>query len=204
MQLPTDIWIHEVSTSFPEATFKLLTGVPLGDRALEVGEITTADPEAAGDAVREHPDVVAYDRLYVDEQRIIARYEAVEQQLYEFLGDSSLPPKFPVRFENGAMEFDMIATRDQFELMGAGLDAGGYEYELLSIVEGRNPETLLTERQRECLTVALREGYFHVPRSCTLAEVADQLDVDKSTASETIRRGSARVLEWFLIEGSSR
>jgi predicted DNA binding protein len=30
--------------------------------------------------------------------------------------------------------------------------------------------------------------------------VADRLGVDKSTASETIRRGQARVVEWFLFE----
>lgn len=199
MQLPADIWITDVSTSFPAATFRLLTGVPMGDRALELGEITAANPEEAGDAVEAHPDVVEYERLYVDERRTIAQYEAVEQQLYEFLGDSSLPPEFPVRIENGAMEFDVTATREQFEGIGAGLDASGYEYELLSVVEDRDPETLLTDRQRECLTVALGAGYFQVPRACTLEEVAETIGVDKSTASETIRRGSARVLEWFLV-----
>jgi predicted DNA binding protein len=65
--------------------------------------------------------------------------------------------------------------------------------------DGRAPETLLTDRQRECLRAALRAGYFEVPRECTLADVAEQMGVDKSTASETIRRGSARVLEWFLV-----
>lgn len=199
LQLPADLWISEVSTSFPDATFRLLTGVPMGTTALELGEITASDPEAAGNAVERHPDVVEYDQLYLDDHRTIAQYEAVEQQLYEFLGDSSLPPEFPVRFENGAMEFDVTATRDQFELIGAGLDASGYEYDLLSVVEGRDPETLLTDRQRECLTVALRNGYFRVPRACTLEDVAETIGVDKSTASETIRRGSARVLEWFLV-----
>ena len=43
-------------------------------------------------------------------------------------------------------------------------------------------------------------GYFEVPRDCTLAEVADTLGVDTSTVSETIRRGTARVLEQFFVE----
>lgn len=83
--------------------------------------------------------------------------------------------------------------------MGTALDESDYEYELLSVVEERNPERLLTERQRECLTVAFREGYFEVPRRCTLEDVAEAIGVDKSTASETIRRGSSRVLERFLV-----
>ena len=73
-------------------------------------------------------------------------------------------------------------------------------YELLSVVHrdgtGGGP---LTDRQLECLTVAWRMGYFEVPRGCSLAEVADASDVDTSTVSETVRRGTACVLERFLF-----
>jgi len=204
MALPPDRWIWDVSTSFPEATFRLLTGAPVGDGALELGEIRGPDPRAAAEGVRRHPDVVAYDELHASDQRAIAKYETVEQSLYEFLGESSLPPEFPVTVEDGAMEFDVTATREQFEALGEGLDASGYDYELLSVVEDRDPETLLTERQREVLRVALRHGYFAVPRDCRLADVADAVGVDKSTASETIRRGSGAILEWFLVGDETR
>jgi predicted DNA binding protein len=39
-----------------------------------------------------------------------------------------------------------------------------------------------------------------VPRECTLADVADELGVDTSTASETIRRATARIVDAFLVE----
>jgi predicted DNA binding protein len=97
------------------------------------------------------------------------------------------------------MEFDLTATQEQFEAFGAALDETGRQYELLSLVHTDEDDDLLTDRQRECLQVALRQGYFEVPRECTLAELADELDVDKSTASETVRRGQARVLEEFLV-----
>jgi predicted DNA binding protein len=199
MTLPEDLWVAEVSTSFPDATFRLLTGVPKGDRAIELGEVLADDPEAAAVAIRDHPDVVAYDRLLADDQRAITQYEAEEQRLYQFLWESSLPPEFPIDVENGAMAFDLTATQAQFEAFGEVLDASGLQYELLTVVHTDDEESLLTERQRECLTVAQRRGYFDVPRECTLAELADALDVDKSTASETIRRGTARVLEQFLV-----
>lgn len=199
MELPSDVWVVDVSTSFPSATFRLLTGAPVGGRVLELGEVRASNPEAVADAVEGHPDVISYDQLHIDDEQSIAQYETAERQLYEFLGDSSLPPEFPLTVENGWMEFDVTVSREQFEAIGMRLDASGLEYELLSVVEGRDPEDLLTERQRECLTIALRQGYFEVPRGCTLAEVADQMGVDKSTASETVRRGSARALEWFLV-----
>jgi predicted DNA binding protein len=199
LTLPDDIWVREVSTAFPQATFRLLTGVPKGDRALELGEVRAAAPSQVTEAIRTHPDVTAYDHLYAGEHREIAQYEADEKALYEFLWESSLPPEFPIIVENGRMEFDLTATRAQFEAFGDALDEQDRHYELLSLVHTVEEGDLLTDRQRECLQVALRQGYFEVPRACTLAELADHLDIDKSTASETIRRGQARVLQEFLV-----
>lgn len=196
--LPPDIWVAEISTTYPEATFRLLTGVPRDERALELGEIRADGPDRIAEAVRTHPDIFAYDLVYADDQRSIAQYEVDERGLYEFLWSSSLPPEFPIHVEDGEMTFDVTATREQFEAFGDALDAGDRRYELLSVVHTDDDERLLTDRQRECLTVAQRRGYFEVPRGCTLAEVAAELDVDKSTASETIRRGTARVLAQFL------
>lgn len=199
MGLAETIWINELSTIFPEAMFRLLTGVPKGDRVLELGEVRTDRPAAVTDAIRDHPDITAYDELFVSDRRAIAQYEADEKSLYDFLWESSLPPEFPIVVEDGVMEFDLTATQAQFEAFGTALDERDRHYELLSLVHTDEDERLLTERQRECLQTALRRGYFEVPRECTLAELATELDVDKSTASETIRRGQARVLESFLV-----
>jgi predicted DNA binding protein len=199
LALSADLWVTEVSTSFPDATLRLLTGVPKGDRALELGEVRAENAGTVAEAIRTHPDITAYDQLFVGERRAIAQYEADERGLYEFLWESSLPPEFPIVARNGEMEFDLTATQEQFEAFGAALDETGRQYELLSLVHTDENGDLLTERQRECLHAALRQGYFEVPRACTLADVAAELGVDKSTASETIRRGQARVLEEYLL-----
>lgn len=196
--VPAGVWVAEVSTTYPEATFRLLTGVPMDDRALELGEVRAGDPGPIADAIRTHPDIDAYDLVYADDERSIAQYEVDEQALYDFLLRSSLPPEFPVVVEDGEMTFDVTATREQFEAFGDALDASDRRYELLSVVHTDSDDQLLTDRQRECLSVAQRRGYFEVPRACTLAAVADELGIDKSTASETIRRGTARVLTEFL------
>lgn len=199
MALPSDLWVAELSRDHPQATFRLLTAAPIEDRTVELGEVTGGAVDAIGDAIRDHPDVAAYDRLYRDDERTLARYESTDQRLFAFLGRSSVPPEFPVVVRDGAMEFDLIATRERFEAVGDALDAGGLEYELLSVTGDADPAGLLTDRQRECLAAALREGYYEVPRACTLAELAATLGVDKSTASETLRRGEARVLKRFLV-----
>lgn len=199
MEVPPELWISEVSRSVPDATFRLLTGVPIENRAMELGEVVGEGAQSAADAIRSHPDIVAFDLLYADERRTLAQYESTEQGLYEFLGRSSLPPEFPITVEDGTLEFDLTATREQFETVGTALDASEFEYDLLSVVETGDEDGVLTDRQRECLDVALREGYFEVPRECTLADVATAVGIDKSTASGILRRGERRILERFLL-----
>jgi hypothetical protein len=134
MALSEDIWAAEVSMSFPEATLRLLTGVPKGDRALELGEVRADNPEQVTDEIRRHPDISKYDQLYVDEHRAIGQYEADEKSIYEFLWESSLPPEFPIIVENGKMEFDLTATQEQFEAFGSALDETDRDYDLLTLV----------------------------------------------------------------------
>ena len=199
MTLAEDLWVSEVSTSFPEATLRLLTGVPKGDRALELGEVRAENAGTVADAIRNHQDVVAYDQVFAGDRRVVAQYEADEKSLYEFLWASSLPPEFPIVVENGEMEFDLTATQAQFDAFGSALDERGRQYELLTLVHTDERDGLLTDRQREYLTAAHRRGYFDVPRECTLAELADALGVDKSTVSVTLRRGTERVVGQFLV-----
>jgi predicted DNA binding protein len=197
--LPDGLWVAEVSRAFPDASLRLLTGVPLGDRTLELGETRAEDPRAVVDAIDDHPDVLVHELLHCDDERSLSKYETRDQSLFEFLGGSSLLPEFPLLVEDGVMSFAVTATRADFEDFGDRLDASGLRYDLQSVVHSDGTSGLLTDRQRECLDVAWRLGYFEVPRDCTLAEVADALDVDTSTVSETIRRGTARVLDRFLV-----
>ncbi|WP_276258775.1 helix-turn-helix domain-containing protein [Haloglomus litoreum] len=199
--LPDGLWVADVSRSFPDASLRLLTGVPMDDRTLELGETRGEDPRAVVEAIRKQPDVRSLELLYCDEERSLSRYETEDQALFEFLGGSSLLPEFPLVVEDGVMSFAITASRADFEAFGDRLDASGLRYELQSVVHRDDSDGgPLTDRQLECLTVAWRMGYFEVPRDCSLAEVADALDVDTSTVSETIRRGTARVLERFLFE----
>jgi hypothetical protein len=208
MEVPAEIWVADLSRSFPETTFRLLAGAPLKERTLELGEVVGPNPAAALDALAAHDSIVSFEWLYVDEDRGLTKYETTEQGLFRFLGEVSLPPEFPLTVQQGVMEFNVTASREQFDALGDRLDEGSLRYELLSVVQSESAGGVLTARQRECLDVALHSGYFEVPRESTLAEVADALDVDKSTASVTLRRATSRIVDWFLFstedEGGGR
>lgn len=201
--LPEQMWVAQVSRSFPEATFRLLSGIRTGDTAIELGEALTDIPGAVARATSSHRSVLEYERVAVSDDRVLSKYTTTDVALYEFVEEVSLPPEFPIVVRNGCYEFDLTSTRKDFERFRTALTDSGQTYELLSIVGADRGQRLLTDRQRELLEIAVQQGYFEVPRDCTLAELAEGIGIDKSTASEVLRRGEARLLKWFLT-GSNR
>lgn len=198
IELPGRLWIAEVSTAVPTATFRLLSGLTTGDRAVELGEVVADDPVAVEERTETHRNVESYQRLEATDDRVLARYETSDTGLYEFARRVGVPPEFPVVVTNGWYEFDVTGTQAEFETLRDTLEESPLSYELLSVVHTDEDEDILTGRQREFLDAALREGYFDVPRECTLDDLAATLDADKSTLSRTLRRGQSQILGWYL------
>jgi predicted DNA binding protein len=204
IQLPEGLWVAELSREYPAAEFRLLSGYELDDRAVELGEVVADSTEAVTEAMRTHPDIVAYELLESEPGRALAKYETTGTDLYGFAEISGLTIEFPVEVQNGWYRFDLTGTREELEELRSVLEASPLSYELESLVTRTDTDRLLTERQRELLEAAVREGYFAVPRQCTLAELADSVDADKSTVSTVIRRGEARLVKWYLSGPDSR
>ncbi|WP_226481275.1 helix-turn-helix domain-containing protein [Natrinema amylolyticum] len=198
IRLPEGIWVRELSQTFPDATFTLLTGYRTGDRAIELGEIRAENPDASVDALRSHPATTRFELLELADGRALGKYETTDTGLYDFVERSSLPVEFPVTARDGWFEFDLTGTRDELDRLQATLEASDAAYELQSLVSTTDADTLVTDRQRELLEIAIREGYYEVPRECTLAEVAETVGIDKGTASTILRRGEATLLKWLL------
>jgi hypothetical protein len=57
----------------------------------------------------------------------------------------------------------------------------------------------VSEPQREILLLAVRAGYFDVPRQASLADLAAELDVSSQAASERMRRGLDSLVERALL-----
>lgn len=188
----------EVSQTHPDATFGLLSGYRTGESAIELGEVVAEEPDASVDAMRSHPAITRYELLESTDGRALAKYETTDTDLYDFVETSSLPVEFPVVARNGWFEFDLTGTRDELDHLRTNLDASGVAYELQSLVHTTDSDALLTDRQRELLEIAIREGYYEVPRECTLAELAETDGIDKATASTILRRGEATLIKWFL------
>ena len=198
IQLPPGLWVAALSQQYPETTFRLLSGYNLGECALELGELIGSDPQRVVEDIRDHPAIRNYELLESDDRRVLGKYETTDTALYEFVEQSALTIEFPVDVRNGWYEFALTGTQAELDRMQVALEESPLPYELRSLVGGRSPESVLTDRQREVIEMALRKGYFEVPRECTLAELADALGVDSSTASTILRRGQGQLVKAVL------
>lgn len=60
--------------------------------------------------------------------------------------------------------------------------------------EPRQREYGLTPEQYETLTLAVKSGYYDVPRTASTADLADELGVSANAVSERLRRGTATLV----------
>lgn len=57
------------------------------------------------------------------------------------------------------------------------------------------PDDGLTDDQREAVRLAHEMGYFDIPRTASLDDVAAELDISPSSCSERLRRAQAELVE---------
>ena len=204
VSLPDGSWVREVSRAFPSAEFRLLTGVALDGEALELGEVRGESVQNIVAATRDHPHIADYNLLYSDDTRALARYRSSDTGMYRLAANTTLPPEYPVVVRDGRFVYELSGSRAEFDSLRENLEVADLEYELLSLVTRSESAGLLTDRQREVVSVARRAGYYEVPRRTTLQTVAERVGIDKSTPSEILRRAEGRLVDWYLREEADR
>ncbi|MFB6180136.1 MAG: helix-turn-helix domain-containing protein [Halorientalis sp.] len=75
-----------------------------------------------------------------------------------------------------------------------------YSVTELTEYRGTGHAARLTTRQRDALRAAVEVGYYDVPRTGTMTEIAAELDCAESTASELVRKAQATVVRASIRE----
>jgi len=203
IELPADAWIGDVSEAYPDVQFRLLTGIETAaGTAVELGETSGAAAVEAAAAVGEHPAISEFETLYAGGERVLSQYRTADRSLYDFLGDVSLPPEFPLIVEDGWLQCEITAPRKRLTQLETRMAESELSFELRSIADRPDADRLLTDRQRELLAGGLASGYYEVPRERTLTELAEDVGIDPSTASGVIRRAERKIVAWFLASES--
>ncbi|MFD1634996.1 helix-turn-helix domain-containing protein [Haloplanus ruber] len=200
IDLPSAIWIGEISRSFPSTTFRVLSAVPSGDAGFGLLEIESAEMPDVLDALEDRSGISSLELMQQTDDTVIVQFETSEPLLLLSIQESGAPIELPVTIRDGEAVIELTASRDRLSEFGRQLDAFGMSYTLNRVYDATESPNLLTDGQQELLVTAVEMGYYDTPRESTLTDVAEAADLAKSTASVTLHRAEERVIKEFVTE----
>lgn len=199
VRLPPGTWMHDVSTTYADATFQVLSVSTGGAAGYALLEVTGQEIVDVLTAVEAREDVDELDVLSMEQDSLLVSVKSCETALFDPILDAGVALQTPFRIRRGEAEWTITASRSRLSDLATQLDATGVSFEVQYVNDDvSNGSAVLTDRQREVLAGAVEMGYFEIPREAGLDEVAAAFDISKSTCSDILRRGQANVTKWYL------
>lgn len=125
-----------------------------------------------------------------------------------------LPPAWAERFEGVSLDFARIEAGGETAVTVTGprhalaafarrLYGPTAPLELVQLQAVEPRTTFLTLPQDDALRVAVEAGYYRIPRSLNLNELAKKLGITSASLSERLRRAEGRIITRYVDAGSA-
>ncbi|RQG96829.1 helix-turn-helix domain-containing protein [Natrarchaeobius oligotrophus] len=196
--MPEQVWIQQVSTEYPEATFRVLAAVPGAESGFALVRVTGPDvPEVVSD-VEAHPQITELTLVQWTDDEATIHFETTAPLLLFSSRESGMPIELPVEIRDGEATVEVAGSRERLAELAEQLEQFGLRYRIDNVTERLHESQLLSDRQLEVVAAAVEQGYYDTPRRCSLTELADHLDIAKSTCSETLHRAEEAIVKRFV------
>lgn len=157
-----------------------------------------ADPGVLMEALEANDDVVSVESIVPPKGKILAAVVVRDCRACRTLAASECFLTDATALEGGGLVWHILGPqREAVEQLVASLQDRGLQVEVASIRDAKTTG-MLTERQEEVIGLAYQLGYFDFPKRISLTELADRMGVAKSTLSEILRTGEAKVLHAYF------
>lgn len=184
-----------LSDAFPETVIRFLANYPTENGVCSVMEVRTSEPERFIEEVLENWDTGTLEILHKDDDTVVVTIEGEPPEGYFVSEDIEYHPTTPVVARDGYLFIEFVMPESKMAAMWDSLDERDVDYQVLSITDGYDVVDSLTARQREILTTAIERGYYDNPRECSLTDLAEELEVNKSVVSGVLHRAEGEILK---------
>lgn len=202
---PEDFELGHLVEDDPDTYVELERLVPLNESILPFLWIRDSSQEAIEDLLRSQPEVQSVQALTEVDGRLLYRVEWTEhidgfvESLIETNGvilegyGSSTHWDFRIRFP------------EQVSLgkFNRRCEQKGIDITLRSVYAphtNSGSDSRLTSSQREAMLAAYELGFFEIPRSVTMSDLADHFDISEQAVSQRLRRGTANLIHDMLFD----
>jgi len=200
VRMPERAWIVQLSRAHPDARFRVLAAMPIDDGGAGLVEVTADDPGAIVAEMGEYPGIDTVDLLEASGDTALVQFHTGQPLLLFSAQEAGLPLRPPVDISDGVASVWATGSPERLSAFAEQLDAFGMPFEVERVTPEVDPVSLLTERQREVVSTAVRLGYYETPRRCSLTGLAEALGVAQSTCSETLHRAESAIVRAFVEE----
>jgi predicted DNA binding protein len=92
----------------------------------------------------------------------------------------------------------MVPTFEAYSAIVAALECTGHKVNVIKMGQFEPRTGVLTENQERVFWLAFKGGFFDFPRKVGTRELSAKLGIRPSTLSETVRRGTRRLIEHYF------
>ncbi|WP_267643784.1 helix-turn-helix domain-containing protein [Haloarchaeobius amylolyticus] len=198
--VPEHVWVGRVSRAYPDARLRILAALPKGDHGVALAEVTSSQlPDLVGD-IRTADMVIDLDLLQHHGETAVIQFETTTPLLLQPIKSSGIPLEMPFDIQDGQAKWEINAPQSHLSELADKLEEFGIPYEVEELRQEVEPDPALTPRQRTLIVEAVERGYYDTPRECTLTDLAEAMDLAKSTCSETLHRAEETIIKEFVEE----
>lgn len=196
--IPDTVWLGDLSRRRPELQFQVFKTAETGEYHSTLVELPTTDAEGIVSDIRGDEAVVKLEPLGEVGENTFLRVETTVPVLPEPIQQSGVSLEPPFRIRDGTAVCDVTTSCDRLSKLRGALEEFGAPSRIDSIHRDVRSEYLLTDCQHDVIRTAVELGYYDTPRDCTQEELAEALDVAKSTCSETLHRAEEQIIKRFI------
>jgi predicted DNA binding protein len=198
--IPETMWIAEASAAYPDVTFRVISTQYDDGTATGLFEMEGENVVQILTLANEKNDITGMDLLWKNAQKTVVQIETDNPLLLLPVSRVGVPLKTPFLISDGVASWEVSTSHSKLSELADEFDELGITYDVESVREfdAAENDAILTARQREVLSTAFEAGYYDTPREASLTEVAESLDVTKSTCSDILHRAEGKIIERYI------
>lgn len=157
-----------------------------------------AQPKVVVDALRGNPDILEVEAIVPAKGKVLATVQVRDCRACQAISESECFLTDAKTTEVGGLEWHILApNRAAVQSLIRALKERRLNPELVAVTTAK-AAGMLTDRQERVIGLAYKLGYFEFPKRITLTKLAQKLGISKSTLSEVLRAGEAKVLHAYF------
>lgn len=198
ISIPGDVWIGTVTRDHADAKVRVLAAMVDGEVGTGLLELSGSTVDGVLGALQERDEVSSITVLSQGQDKMLVQFETTDPLLLFPIMGSGVPLEMPFDIVGGNAHWTVTASRQHLSELGEQLEAFEIPFTVESVTHQVETNHLLTDRQESIVRAAVEHGYYDTPRRCSLTELADELGLAKSTASETLHRAEEKIVKQFV------